>query len=152
MSTKKFIGKLTGLKGLRVTDWYFSGRGRTLTICAKPWKNGRMCPVCGRRSRAVQRRRVRRWRDIPICGKPVYLQYAPVEINCPSHGRVQERIPWAEPESRITYRLEYSLLRYCQQMPQKIAAELVHLSALGCSRTSSSGSGHTRPVGLLIGF
>lgn len=127
MTTKKFIRKLTGLKGIRVTGWYFSAREKVLTICVKPWKNGCRCPACGRRCRKVNRREPRRWQDVPICGKRVYLQYAPVEIECPTHGRVQEQIPWAEAHSRITYRLEYAMLRFCQQMTQKAACRLLHM-------------------------
>ena len=53
--------------------------------------------------------------------------YAPFEILCPTHGRVQERIPWADPAARITYRLEYMILVYAQTMPQKAAAQLLHI-------------------------
>ena len=47
---------------------------------------------------------------------------------CPTHGRVQETIPWAEAYARITYRFEYILLVYCQMMTQKAAAELLHIA------------------------
>jgi len=39
-----------------------------------------------------------------------YFFYHPREILCPTHGRVQENIPWAEAYARITYRLEYIIL------------------------------------------
>ena len=47
---------------------------------------------------------------------------------CPTHGRVQEDIPWADAYARITYRLEYVLLVYCQLMTQKAAAQLLHIA------------------------
>jgi len=53
--------------------------------------------------------------------------YAPCEILCPTHGRVQERIPWAESHARITYRLEYLVLLFCQIMTQKAAAQLLQM-------------------------
>jgi transposase len=40
---------------------------------------------------------------------------------------MQEQIPWAAPLSRITYRLEYLVLKYCRVMPQKAVAELLHI-------------------------
>jgi transposase len=38
-----------------------------------------------------------------------------------------EEIPWAHKHFRITYRLEYALLKYSQRMTQKAASELLHL-------------------------
>jgi predicted DNA-binding protein (UPF0251 family) len=46
---------------------------------------------------------------------------------CPTHGRIQEEIPWAEAYSRITYRFEYIMLVYCQLMTQKAAARILHI-------------------------
>lgn len=57
-----------------------------------------------------------------------YFFYHPKEILCPTHGRVQENIPWAEAYARITYRLEYIILVYCQLMTQKAAAPLLHIA------------------------
>jgi transposase len=51
-----------------------------------------------------------------------------MEILCPTHGRVQENIPWADAYARITYRLEYVILVYCQLMTQKAAAQLLHIA------------------------
>jgi len=128
MTTKKFIRRLLGLKGIRVTDWYFSAREKVLTVCVKPWKNGCRCTECGRRCRIIRVRRQRRWRDVPVCGKVVYLAYRPREILCPTHGRGQEQIPWAEPHARITYRLEHAIVLSCREMTQKAACRLLRLS------------------------
>lgn len=57
----------------------------------------------------------------------MHFFYAPKEILCPTHDRVQEAIPWASSYSRITYRLEYLILSFCQIMCQKAAARLLHL-------------------------
>ena len=46
------------------------------------------------------------------------LWYAPKEVQCPTHGRVQEEIPWAPPYARVTYRLEWRLCALCQIMTQ----------------------------------
>jgi transposase len=53
--------------------------------------------------------------------------YAPCEIKCPTHGRVQERIPWADAHARISFRLEYLILVFCQIMTQKAAARSLHI-------------------------
>jgi transposase len=66
---------------------------------------------------------------MPVCGWSVFFRYPPKEILCPTHGRIQEMIPWAEPYARITYRFEYALLLYSQMMTQKAASQLLHIPA-----------------------
>lgn len=41
---------------------------------------------------------------------------------------MQERLAWADPYARITYRLEYLVLLYSQIMTQKAASRLLHIS------------------------
>ena len=94
----------------------------------KPHKNGCLCPECDRRGRIVRiMKEPRIWRDVDVCGWTVFLRYQPKEILCPTHGRVQEVIPWADHYARITYRLEYRLLVFSQLMTQKAASEILHL-------------------------
>ncbi len=57
----------------------------------------------------------------------VLLWYAPKEIQCPTHGRVQEEIPWAAVYARISYRLEWRICALCQIMTQTAAAEILLL-------------------------
>lgn len=51
--------------------------------------------------------------------------YWPRDIRCATHGRVTEQLPWAGTGARVTYRFEYLMLRYCQIMAQKSAAQLL---------------------------
>ena len=128
MTVNKFIRKLLNLKGLVVYDYQFRTRSRALILWVKPYKNGCICPYCKRRCRIVRiMDRIRQWRDIPVCGWSVFFWYHPREIICPTHGRVQEEIPWAESHARITYRFEYVMLIYCQLMTQKAAAKILHI-------------------------
>ena len=60
-------------------------------------------------------------------GLHIVLWYAPKEIQCPTHGRVQEEIPWAPASARISYRLEWRICTLCQIMTQKAAAEILLL-------------------------
>lgn len=127
MTANKCMQKLLRFKGFKVVDFAFEGASR-LVVLVKPHKNGCRCPECGRRCKILQTsREVRCWRDIPIAGWAVWLQHCPREITCPTHGRIQEDIPWAREYSRVSYRFEYLMLRYCQMMPQKEAAELLHV-------------------------
>ena len=128
MATGKVIGKLLKFKGFKAVDLAFK-RDHDLHIAVKPFKNGCQCSQCGRRGKIVRTRpEVRWWRDIPVGGWTVWFMYAPREIQCPTHGRVEERLPWADQYARVTYRHEYVMLRYCQMMTQKAAAGLLCLS------------------------
>jgi hypothetical protein len=50
---------------------------------------------------------------LTLLGLTIWLHYAPKEIFCRSHGRIQEDIPWAAPMSRITHRLEFRICALC---------------------------------------
>ena len=129
MTVNKFIRKLLNLKGLFVTNYQFKIRDRILNLWVKPHKNGCLCPYCKRRGRILLTGSTpRKWRDLPVCGWSVFFWYCPRIIICPTHGRVQEDIPWADAYARITYRFEYIMLIYCQLMTQKAAAMILHIS------------------------
>ena len=117
------------LKTLKITDFHFKDRDKELHLGVKPYKNGCRCPHCGRRGRIVhQGSEFRTWEDAAVLGMRVVFHYAPKEIECPTHGRVQEEIPWAAAYSRVTYRLEYRLCALCQVMTQKAAAEILRMA------------------------
>ena len=129
MTTNNLIRKLLQLKDLRVVSVVFRSRARELHLFVKPYKNGCRCPQCERRCKIKRiSRELRSWRDVCVCGRIVRLLYSPKEIECPTHGRIQEKIPWADKQARITYRLEYLVLVYAQMMTQKSAARLLRMS------------------------
>jgi transposase len=127
MTVSKFIRKLLKLKDLIVTRFEFRFWNREFHLWVKPIKNGALCPECGRRGRILRTMDPRLWLDVPICGWSVLFHYRPKEILCRRHGRVQELIPWAEAYARVPYRFEYLMLLYCQWMPQKAAATILHV-------------------------
>jgi transposase len=129
MTAAKTIAKMLKLKVLKIVDVQFRRDG-TLVLGVKPFKNGARCPECGRRGRLLRSRpTARQWRDLPVAGREVVLCYFPREVTCPTHGRTEETIPWAAHHARVTYRFEYALLRLCQVMTQKAAAQLLHVPA-----------------------
>lgn len=128
MTNAKLLSKLLRLKTLKVSDFEFKNRDTELHLAVKPYKNGCRCPHCGRRGRIVrQATSFRLWEDVPILGLRILFHYAPKEIDCPTHGRVQEEIPWADAYARVTYRLEYRICALCQVMTQKAAAEILRM-------------------------
>jgi transposase len=111
---------------MKITQFWFQNRNKELHLTVKPYKNGCRCPECERRCRIVRHTtELRRWEDLTLMGMKVLLWYAPKEIYCSTHGRVQETIPWAPAYSRITFRLEWRICSLCQIMTQKAAAEIL---------------------------
>ena len=126
MSNLKLLSKILRLKGLKITCFELKNRGKELHLGVKPYKNGCRCTECGRRGPIVRHTpHLRCWEDLTLMGMKVLFWYAPKEIHCPTHGRVQEEIPWAPAYSRITYRLEWRICALCQVMTQKAAAEIL---------------------------
>ena len=129
MSILKFIQKLLKIKGYCVVNFTFHNWCKELWLEVKPYKNGARCPKCSRRGKIIRTlEKPRVWRDVPVCGRLVFLVYCPREIRCRRHGRIQENIPWAGQHARVTYRFEYSLLIYSSIMTQKAAAELLKIA------------------------
>jgi len=128
MAKNKFIRKLLKLQDLSVVDFWFNTRRKTLNLLVKPYKNGARCPKCDRHGRILRTMDTQRcWRDLAVCGWSICFLYHPREIQCSTHGRIQENIPWADNYARATSRLEYVVLVYSQLMTQKAAAEILHL-------------------------
>ena len=128
MSNLKLLSKILCLMDMKVTQFWFRKRDKELHLAVKPYKNGCRCPECGRRARIVRHTTVlRKWEDLTLMGMKILLWYTPKEIQCPTHGRVQEAIPWAPAYSRITYRLEWRICALCQLMTQKAAAEILKM-------------------------
>ena len=58
----------------------------------------------------------RTWRHLDSCAYRTYLHARIPRVQCPAHGVVQVRIPWAEPKARFTRlfeRLAIDVLREC---------------------------------------
>ena len=97
MSNLKLLRRILRLKELKITCYEFKHRDQELHLGVKPYKNGCRCPQCARRGQIVHiGREARSWVDLTLFGMKIVLWYAPKEIECPTHGRLQEAIPWAE--------------------------------------------------------
>jgi len=129
MSNLQLLKRVLRLKEMKITWMEFKDRDRELHLGVKPYKNGCRCPQCQRRGTIVRpATKCRAWTDLAIFGLQIVLWYTPKDILCPTHGRVQEEIPWAAAYSRITFRLEYRLCAFGQIMTQKAASALLALA------------------------
>ncbi len=119
---------MLNLKGLKLMNVDFKPREKAIYLLVKPYKNGCRCPECNRRCKIKRTMPdARTWRDVCVGGWSIFFIYIPKEIDCPTHGRVQESIPWADAYSRVTYRFEFLMLTYSQMMTQKAASGLLHI-------------------------
>jgi len=128
MSANNFIRQFLNIVGLTIINFHLDKHNKILELYVKPYKNGCRCPQCNRRGKIIKTMKVRKWRDVAVCGYKVEFYYAPREIDCQTHGRVQELIPWADPYARATHRLEFQILIYCKIMTQNAAAKLLLLA------------------------
>lgn len=129
MTAERLLTRLLRMKGFRVTWFEICPRKKEIHVGVKPHKTGCRCTECDRRGKIVTvLKECREWRDIILCGMLVIFYYNPKEIECETHGRRQEKIPWADAFERVTYRFEYVMLALCQMMTQLAAAELLHIA------------------------
>ena len=91
------ITKLINCKGLKISDFTLDEEGGVISLWVKPHKNGARCPCCNRRCELItnSNRIERTWTDVPLGDWSVKFHYCPREIACPTHGRLQEALPWA---------------------------------------------------------
>jgi transposase len=130
MRNSKLLCKLLQLKEMKVTWFQFADYGKELRLGVKPFKNGCRCPECDRRGRVARTAgEARQWRDVTILGIRIVLLYAPREIVCLTHGSIQEAIPWAAVQSRVSYRLEFRICALGQIMTQKAAAAILGMAS-----------------------
>ncbi|MBD3327908.1 ISL3 family transposase, partial [Candidatus Peregrinibacteria bacterium] len=135
MTMMKFISRTLWMKGFRAKDCWHDYRNKRLNIQVRPWKTGRRCSKCNRLGRIKRVLENRCWRDLRIGKWLVYFLYRPKVIICPVHGEIQESLAWAAPYSRITLRLEHSIIHLSTIMPQSEVADLVGMASSTVSDT-----------------
>jgi len=129
MTVNQLISKLIHCKGIKICDFSLDEKTMTIDLWVKPHKNGACCPNCGRRCELItnSNRVERTWRDMPLGEWNVIFHFCPREINCPTHGRLQEKIPWASAYSRVTLRFEHLMLAYASVMTLTAASGLLRV-------------------------
>ena len=74
------------------------------------------CPECGEGLGIYDHAEERSWRHLDTCQCQTHLHARVPRVQCPRHGVLQVRVPWAEPKSRFTMRFErlaIDVLREC---------------------------------------
>lgn len=130
---KRFLAEVLGFEGWKVVNWYWCkpdgsrfkpvsrvlvpAGARLVVIVGRTWM-GR-CAQCLRRCRKVHEHGdLRCWEDLPWCGHPVQIEYAPARLKCPHcHSTGVELLPWAQPYQHETMRFQQVLALEASSMP-----------------------------------
>lgn len=86
------------------------------------------CPPCGHQCTLYDHQPERRWRHLDTCQYLTILHAAPPRSNCPEHGALAVKLPWAEPSSRFTVLFERLAIDWLRATSRQAAAKLLHLS------------------------
>ena len=74
------------------------------------------CSECGEALAIYDHSEERSWRHLDTCQCQTHLHARIPRVQCPKHGVLQVKVPWAEPKSRFTMRFErlaIDVLREC---------------------------------------
>jgi transposase len=87
------------------------------------------CPHCSRELACYDHAPERQWRHLNTCQFHTLVHARVPRVECPEHGVVQVKVPWAEPHGRFTLLMErfvIDVLQACQTV--KGACALVGIS------------------------
>lgn len=73
------------------------------------------CPQCDRDLACRDHAEERMWRHLDTCQLKTFLRARVPRVDCPEHGVVQVRAPWAEARSRFTMLMERLVIDVLQQ-------------------------------------
>jgi transposase len=95
---------------------------------AHPAETRWACPECGQILSLFDHAEERLWRHLDSCHFQTYLHARVPRVECPHHGKIQVRVPWAEPNSRFTALFERWSIQVMQETDTAAAAELLGIS------------------------
>lgn len=87
-----------------------------------PRSEPRHCPKCETIC-PVHDHRPRRWRHLNTMQWKTFIEADVPRVDCPEHGILQVRIPWAEEQSRFTAMFEAFTIDVLQSVRSKVQAE-----------------------------
>lgn len=101
--------------------------GTVLVVLRRTSKTG-ICPICKKRCRFINTKRIRRIRDLDIADSKVYLEFMSYEIDCTCGYLGFEDIEFCDEYSRYTKRFEEKIVVLCIKMCIKDVAEEMRMS------------------------
>lgn len=85
------------------------------------------CPQCGKQCAGYDRR-VRRWRHLDTCQLRTILIADVPRVECPEHGVVMVKVPWAEPGAGFTALFEALVISWLKETSIAAVARQLRLS------------------------
>ncbi|MBX6421760.1 MAG: ISL3 family transposase [Nevskia sp.] len=89
--------------------------GRVEVLVTHPEGLRWMCPQCGKHLAVHDHAAERSWRHLDTCQLQTVLRARVPRVNCPEHGVLQVKVPWAEPRGRFTALMERWIIDVLQQ-------------------------------------
>ena len=110
MHTKLLLKRLLRIDKMAIESVYFETLDEedSLVVRARPFsRESKRCPDCGRRCQGYDSTaKARRWRSLDLGSMKVYLEAEAKRVNCPEHGVLVAKVPWARHNSGYTYDFE----------------------------------------------
>jgi len=85
------------------------------------------CPEC-RTAQTIYDHREREWRHLDTCQLATRLHARVPRVDCPTHGVLQIRVPWAAPSSQFTMLFERLVIDWLQSAATSAVARRVGIS------------------------
>ena len=86
------------------------------------------CPHCTKTLSLYDHAEERTWRHLDSCQFQTYLHARIPRVECPEHGVVQVKVPWAEPRSRFTLLFERLAIDVLSQCDVSGATRILRIS------------------------
>ena len=86
------------------------------------------CPQCSTECTLHDHQPQRRWRHLDTCQYRTILHASPPRSDCPEHGALTVKLPWAEPSSRFTALFERLAIDWLRAASKQDVGELLGLS------------------------
>ena len=92
-------------------------------------KNSRpICPACGIKCTVYDTQRPRLFEHVPFWSFKTFFRYAPRRADCPIHGPLVERVPWAVGKEHQTTSYKVFLARWARRLSWKETAGIFETS------------------------
>jgi len=116
MLLKTILNRVHPIKGFVYGAVRMAEKGTcNITVELQPRKGSRgICPHCGKKRPGYDRMPQRLFSFIPIWNMAVNFEYAPRRVECPLHGVVVERLPWASGKHHCTTAFEVYLASWAR--------------------------------------
>jgi transposase len=129
MRDKELYAAILGIqRPWQVTGVTLATESEEVRVSIEPVAGTRFaCPTCGKACPGYDSRR-RSWRHLDTCQFKTILEAEVPRVECPEHGVLQIRVPWAEPNSGFTALMEALIIDWLLEASVLAVARRMRLS------------------------